>query len=116
MALMALLLVTSQYFFFHDIYTLALAVAAAGALGVARGWKAWVTALFFLSVGLWWSSQEHGGCSFWWRTRYITDMTLGRVAYISWPDVWTAVKGGAKLDQFGGGRIDQFWGRAAEQK
>ena len=27
-----------------------------------------------------------------------------------------AVKGGAKLDQFGGGRIDQFWGRAAEQK
>ncbi len=94
LALMALLLITSQYFFFHDIYTVALAVAAAGALAVARGWKAWVTALFFLSVGLWWSSQEQGGCSFWWRTRYITDKTLGRVAYISWPDVWTAALGG----------------------
>ena len=89
LALMALLLVTSQYFFFHDIYTLALAVAAAGVLGVARGWKAWVTALFFLSVGLWWSSQEQDGCSLWWRTRYITDKAVGRLPYVSWSDVAT---------------------------
>ena len=61
---MALLLITAQYFFFHDIYTVTFAVAAAGALAVARGWKAWVTAVFFLSVGLWWSSQEKDGCSF----------------------------------------------------
>ena len=86
---MAVLLITAQYFFFHDIYTIALA-AAAGALALARGWKAWVTALFFLSVGLWWSSQEKDGCSFWWRTRYITDKAVGRVPYVAWSDVWTA--------------------------
>ena len=83
LVLMAVLLITAQYFFFHDIYTIALAAAAAGALALARGWKAWVTALFFLSVGLWWSSQEKDGCSFWWRTRYITDKAVGRVPYVT---------------------------------
>ena len=89
LVLMAVLLIASQYFFFHDIYTVALAVVAAGALALARGWKAWVTALFFLSVGLWWSSQEKDGCSFWWRTRYITDKAVGRLPYVSWSDVAT---------------------------
>ena len=87
LVLMFLVFVAGEYVSFHDIYGIPFLLAAVGSVVLARSWKGWVIAAAFVGVALYWSSAEQHGCSFWWRSRYVVDKSLGRLPYVSWDDV-----------------------------
>ncbi len=82
------LLVVDIFFHFHDMYTLALWVMAAGALAVATNWGAKTFALGLFAVGIYWSSLDQLGCSGYWRTSYIVAKVSGQLEEMSWDDVY----------------------------
>ena len=87
LVLMFVVFAVAEYFYFHDIYGIAFLLAAAGSVVLARNRKGWVVAAAFVGFALYWSSKDQHGCSFWWRSRYVVDKTLGRLPYVSWDDV-----------------------------
>ena len=72
---------------FHDALLLAALVMAAGLLWSTRGRKAWLLVLFFLTVGLAWSSVDPLECSAWWRGRVFYEKLAGHLPYIPWMEV-----------------------------
>ena len=84
LVLMALLFVLAKFYFFHDIYTLILFVAAIGFVLVGGGWSRWIIATLLICSGLYWSRLEREGCSLSWRISTLASFTAGSLPQLGW--------------------------------
>jgi len=90
LGLLAVLLLVDHFFHFHDMYTIALWVAAFGALLVASNWQAKALAVGLVALGVYWSSLDQLGCSGYWRGSYLLAKVTGQLNEMSWDDVYRA--------------------------
>ncbi len=116
LAALAVSLLTSQFFFFHDIFTLALLFPAIAIVAAGRGSRqALALGGVFVAAALYWSSRDTESCSAVWRAKFVVDKAVGRLEYSSWPQVLSAAatfeqcpvdRGGAAIDEISRETVD----------
>ena len=86
LVLIALLFVLAKFYFFHDVYTLILFVAAGGFILVGRGWTRWFIVTPLICAGFYWSTLEREGCSLSWRISTLSSYATGFLPQLGWQE------------------------------